>query len=51
MGIPVLFPMAVVQSILVKGAAEIVLLGILCEVLFASKALQHAMGSLRGNQE
>ncbi|MBU7032575.1 MAG: hypothetical protein HXS53_08590 [Theionarchaea archaeon] len=50
-GIPTLFPMAVVQSILVKGAAEIVLLGILCEVLFASKALQHAMGSLRGNQE
>jgi uncharacterized membrane protein len=46
-GIPVLFPMAVVQSILVKGAAEIVLLGMLCEILFASKALQQAMTSLQ----
>ncbi|MGD2073181.1 MAG: ECF transporter S component [Candidatus Thorarchaeota archaeon] len=46
-GIPVLFPIAVVQSILVKGAAEIVLLGILCEILFASKALQQAMTSLQ----
>lgn len=50
-GIPVLFPMPVVQSILVKGAAEIVLLGILCEILFASKALQHALTSLQSPKQ
>lgn len=47
LGIPSLFPMPVVETILVKGTAEVILLGILCEFLFASKALRHSLTSLR----
>ncbi len=47
LGIPTLFPMPVVETILVKGTAEVILLGILCEFLFASKALRHSLTSLR----
>jgi thiamine transporter ThiT len=46
-GIPYLLPMPVVEGILVKGSAEIIALGILCELLFASKALRHSLKSLR----
>jgi thiamine transporter ThiT len=48
-GIPYLLPMPVVEGILVKGTAEIILLGIVCEFLFASKALKHSLQSLREN--
>lgn len=47
LGIPYLLPMPVVETILVKGTAEVILLGILCEFLFASKALRHSLASLR----
>lgn len=50
LGIPYILPMPVVEGILVKGTGEIILLGILCEFLFASKALQHSLESLRENQ-
>ncbi|MGC1121472.1 MAG: ECF transporter S component [Candidatus Methanofastidiosia archaeon] len=46
-GIPYLLPMPVVEGILVKGTAEILLLGIVCEALFASKAIKHALKSFR----
>lgn len=47
LGIPYLLPMPVVEGILVKGSVEIILLGILCQGLFASKALRHSLKSLR----
>lgn len=47
LGIPYLMPMPVVESILVKGGVEIILLGILCQGLFASKSLRHSLKSLR----
>lgn len=47
LGIPYLLPMPVVEGILVKGTGEIILLGIVCEFLFASKALKHSLRSLR----
>jgi thiamine transporter ThiT len=46
-GIPYILPMPAVEAILVKGSVEIILLGILCEILFASKALKHSLKSLR----
>ncbi|MBU6998162.1 MAG: ECF transporter S component [Theionarchaea archaeon] len=46
-GIPYFLPMPVVEGILVKGAVEILLLGIVCEALFASKAIKHAISSFR----
>jgi thiamine transporter ThiT len=46
-GIPYLLPMPVVEGILVKGTAEILLLGIVCEALFASKAIKHTIRSFR----
>ena len=46
-GIPYFLPMTVVEGILVKGTAEVILLGALCEILFASKALQHRLESIR----
>jgi thiamine transporter ThiT len=46
-GIPYLLPMPVVEGILVKGTAEILLLGIVCEALFASKAIKHTIKSFR----
>ena len=49
LGIPYLLPMPVVEGILVKGTAEIILLGILCEFLFASKALRHRLASFAYN--
>jgi riboflavin transporter FmnP len=51
LGIPYFLPMPVVEGILVKGTGEIILLGILCEVLFASKALKYRLESLRDNQK
>lgn len=48
LGIPVLFPMPLVEGILVKGVGEIILLGVLCEFLFASKALRHRLASVAG---
>lgn len=45
LGIPYLLPMPVIEGILVKGTGEIILLGILCEFLFASKALRHRLAS------
>jgi thiamine transporter ThiT len=48
-GIPYLLPMPVVEGILVKGTAEILLLGIVCEALFASKAIKHTIKSFRGS--
>lgn len=50
LGIPMLFPMPVVEGILVKGSGEIIALGIVCEFLFASKALRGNLASLRANQ-
>ncbi|KYK35263.1 MAG: hypothetical protein AYK19_10950 [Theionarchaea archaeon DG-70-1] len=50
LGIPMLFPMPVVEGILVKGSGEIIFLGIVCEFLFASKALRGKLASLRANQ-
>ena len=50
LGIPYFLPIPVVEGILVKGTGEIILLGILCEFLFASKALKHRLESLRDNQ-
>lgn len=47
LGVPYLMPMPVVEGILVKGTGEIILLGIVCEFLFASKALQHTLESLK----
>ncbi len=47
LGIPYVMPMPVVKGILVKGTGEIILLGALCEVLFASKALKHRLDILR----
>jgi uncharacterized membrane protein len=47
LGIPYMLPMPVVEGILVKGSVEIILLGILCQGLFASKALRHSLKSLR----
>lgn len=46
-GIPYLLPMPVVEGILVKGTAEILLLGIVCEALFASKAIKYTIRSFR----
>lgn len=51
LGIPTLFPMPVVEGILVKGTGEIILLGIVCEFLFASKALRYKLKSLRENRQ
>jgi hypothetical protein len=39
-GIPYSLPGAVVQGILLKGTGEIILLGIIVELLFRSKAVR-----------
>lgn len=47
LGIPYMLPLAVVEGILVKGTVEVLLLGILCQFLFSSKALRQKLESLR----
>ncbi len=46
LGIPTLFPSAVVKTIIAKGTVEIILLGFICELLFASKGLKNSLKSL-----
>ena len=49
LGLPYFLPMEVIETILVKGTGEIILLGILCEFLFASRALKTRLEAIGEN--